>query len=491
MSDHPKHIGRRVNSLGKFSYFNCLMRPVLAFILLFSGSLSVSAQATSVLANTEEAVVLTRDFVFFKDEAGVMTLDEAARSDRFYKVDADLINFNVTSATVWARGRLTARAAGSWYLSVDPMQFSLATFYIRHKHGAWQETPTGTLLRPEERKPSVNHLLFNLELTPGDTVDVLFRIKEYLPVQLHLRAATLEVYLVMFNRMDLYNAVCYGLMIMMMIYNLYLYFVQRKRVYLYYVIYVAASLVFSAGINGHIMYLPQWVKNYAFELVPAFIPITFGVFGVLFTLDLFGDAISKRFRLACKVFIWLALLNLVISATPFKYFAQHMLQIMGLLLSVVCIGSGVSALRAKHASATYYLLGFGAYTLTLGYLILSGQNIVPNSAFVVHALITGSAIESIMLSFAAGDKLKHSEKEKERAQEEALRQAQENARIIREQNVMLEQKVKERTLELAEKNKEILDSIHYASRIQRTLLPADSYIEKRLAALRQGKRKEQ
>lgn len=100
-------------------------------------------------------------------------------------------------------------------------------------------------------------------------------------------------------------------------------------------------------------------------------------------------------------------------------------------------------------------------------------------------------IESIMLSFAAADKLKHSEKAKEKAQADSLRQAEENARLVREQNAMLEQKVQERTLELAEKNKEILDSIHYASRIQRSLLPTDTYIEKRLDLLCNARRKAQ
>ena len=54
---------------------------------------------------------------------------------------------------------------------------------------------------------------------------------------------------------------------------------------------------------------------------------------------------------------------------------------------------------------------------------------------------------------------------------------------VRERNLLhekaiLEQKVKERTSELAEKNKEITDSINYAQNIQRAILPAITSIEK-------------
>jgi serine phosphatase RsbU (regulator of sigma subunit) len=83
-----------------------------------------------------------------------------------------------------------------------------------------------------------------------------------------------------------------------------------------------------------------------------------------------------------------------------------------------------------------------------------------------------------MLSFALGDKMKMFLLEKEEAQRSAFLQLKENERLVREQNVFLEQKVQERTTELVEKNKEILDSIHYARRIQSTLLAQEQFVKK-------------
>jgi hypothetical protein len=56
-------------------------------------------------------------------------------------------------------------------------------------------------------------------------------------------------------------------------------------------------------------------------------------------------------------------------------------------------------------------------------------------------------------------------------------------RITREQKVIIEdqkQKVDEAYEELFEKNKEIIDSITYARRIQRALMPSDKYVERLL-----------
>lgn len=41
--------------------------------------------------------------------------------------------------------------------------------------------------------------------------------------------------------------------------------------------------------------------------------------------------------------------------------------------------------------------------------------------------------------------------------------------------------------ELSTKNKEVLDSIHYAKRIQNSLMPTDKYIDKNLGQLKKNK----
>lgn len=67
----------------------------------------------------------------------------------------------------------------------------------------------------------------------------------------------------------------------------------------------------------------------------------------------------------------------------------------------------------------------------------------------------GSAVEAILLSIALADRINILKREKEESQAEALRISQENEKLVREQNVILEQKVKERTLALEQTNNEL------------------------------------
>jgi serine phosphatase RsbU (regulator of sigma subunit) len=66
--------------------------------------------------------------------------------------------------------------------------------------------------------------------------------------------------------------------------------------------------------------------------------------------------------------------------------------------------------------------------------------------------------------------------EVEHLSEQMLQQEKEKKKILRDQNIVLEQQVAERTLELSQKNKDITDSINYAQRIQRALLAGEEML---------------
>ena len=99
----------------------------------------------------------------------------------------------------------------------------------------------------------------------------------------------------------------------------------------------------------------------------------------------------------------------------------------------------------------------------------------------------GATIEAVVLSFAIGDKMNSAMKDKVLADQQRLIALEENDKIVREQNAMLELKVNVRTSEIKtqksiieEKNKDILDSIQYAKRIQSALLASETLLNENL-----------
>ena len=452
---------------------------IISWVLFLVSSFS-KAQNVYTLVPDKEPERISNRFLYFADEKNSLTPNDVVRSDAFKPTNDDVPNYDVVKATIWGKIKLTCKEEEQWYLSFDPPTYNVVSVFQKTGNENWKEKKEGNAIAPEFKTIPVNHLFFQLDLHPGDTVLVLFKLHDYYPIQIDIKVGTLKSFVAPFHNTDLYNSICYGIILMMLLYNLYLFITQRERAYIFYVLYVFFSLSFSAYLGGYSLHFPYFLLE-MFRVAPALPPCAFSFFLLLFTMELFKGMLPRWLKTIIYVTVCVSLVTVVFSIMDYKHLAYILLHVLGLLLGILCITSAIIALRKKNSSAKFYLVGVGAYVAGLAYLILSGGHVFSGSVMAAFkAITTGSTIESIMLSFALGDKMKFLLREKEIAQQDALYQAKENERLVKEQNIFLEQKVKERTAELAEKNKEVLDSIHYASRIQNTLLAHESFIQQHL-----------
>lgn len=85
----------------------------------------------------------------------------------------------------------------------------------------------------------------------------------------------------------------------------------------------------------------------------------------------------------------------------------------------------------------------------------------------------GSSIEVTLLSFALADRINIYKMEKEASQAEALRISKENEHLVREQNILLEAKVAERTLEMQKANQNLNVALQDLKATQSQLVEAE------------------
>jgi two-component system, sensor histidine kinase LadS len=463
----------------RFSVLNKLKNRFTPFLFLFLLQFLCKGQSVYTAEITSKPQRISNKFVYLKDESNLLSFDEVLKSKDFQAVPGEVPNFNITSATIWGKVFLTPVENSNWYLSLDPASYSNVTFYQKKGNTAWEELSSGITNLNANAPLIVNHFFIKLNLVKGDTTLLLFKLKDVSPIQIDIKIGPLDSFIVGLHNIALYDGICIGTLLLMIIYNTFLYVSNREKVYLYYLFYILFSLTFSILMCGNIFHFPYAIK-WLIREVPVLLQIGFGVFGLLFTVKFLAIRPGSVLYKTIRIFIILAVIELFFSISPFKKEALIFLQIMGGVLTVLSLWAGFSALKQKKTGAGYYLLGFGAYAISLIFLILSSQNLFPMTDFTWHVLLTGSGIEAVMLSFALGDKMKVLQLEKTEAQDNTLKALQENERIIKEQNVFLETKVKERTIELAEKNKEITDSINYARRIQDGILPPEEEIQKGL-----------
>lgn len=276
------------------------------------------------------------------------------------------------------------------------------------------------------------------------------------------------------NEQFLYG-IYYGLCLFSLILNLFIYSRIRERSTLMYLFYLTGLIFLQLSINGH-GYQYLWGNSpYLANHSPAMAASISVFFLVLFTQSFLKTYkyLPKAHRIL-NVSAVVILLNLFFSLLPqTNSFSILSINIITLPLNLFILPVAFVIFKKKFRPARFFLLAFLILILSAIAFILRNFGILPNSFFTDYSLQIGSILEVTLLTFAIVDRFKS-------FKNEALLRLEELNKLQAEQNERLEKEVLERTQEINRqktlieiKNKETLDSINYAKRIQKALIPSE------------------
>ncbi len=295
----------------------------------------------------------------------------------------------------------------------------------------------------------------------------------------------------------------------LVIYNLLLYLSVKDKAYFYYVVYLFGLCIYMASINGVAF---QFVYP-SIPQITTFVPNVSIIVGMINALY-FGYYFLKADELLPKIykkiidfltiFGWLIALGIVVTPgwnPNLLLLLFNITAILVLVIAVFLITMGVHCFMKGSRPAMFFLIAWG--TVVVSALIYVAHLFgFPISVDFSNATVRlGVISEAFILSFGLSDKIKNTEREKRKMQAE-------NLKLVQEQNTMLEEKVTERTQQLSESNEElnqtneelqvtleslnnyknelevinknVTDSIHYAQRIQASILPTYQEINQHL-----------
>ncbi len=129
------------------------------------------------------------------------------------------------------------------------------------------------------------------------------------------------------------------------------------------------------------------------------------------------------------------------------------MQVLTLTGAIFALAAAYYVYFKKHFKpAGYYLVAWSVLLFGVILFIMKDYSIIPYNNFTIYLLQITSSIEVMLLSFALADKINFFKKENEVAQAQALNASLENQKLIKEQNIVLEKRVQERTEELQSAN---------------------------------------
>ena len=362
--------------------------------------------------------------------------------------------------------------------------------FFRSGDAPWAETDFGDKY-PFAQRP-LPHRLFVVPVTfEAEAVqEFIFRVETSSSMQFPLSLWLERDFFLNDQNQILGMGLYYGIMLIMVLYNLFVFLSVREANYLYYVLYVGCMAGFLASLQGiSFQYLWPDAISWNDQSIVVFLA------GVVF----FAAVFTRHF-LRLKNIVWInnAFKLVIVSALAIAFFsnfiAYHTMIRVLIVTAMVGIGlaiyAGIRRWGEGVSAARYYTIAWSSMLLGGVILALNKFNFIPRNIFTENIVQFGSALEVILLSFALADRLNQEKRERyeaqlsafehekvaRHAQEEALeqeryaRQAQEKAleherqareaqsralEIQKQATETLEQRVKERTLELENANRQL------------------------------------
>ena len=325
-----------------------------------------------------------------------------------------------------------------------------------------------------QREVTDVNFTFNLQLRPGDTAQYYISIISdrnlVMPMLVGTRAAIDEA-----SDNNVFTIGTYfGILLVIFFYNLFLYFSVNDRSYLTYIVYIfflGMSQLTSSGFGFRYIwpYHPAW-NQYILVFFSNMVCIT----AIIFAVD-FLQIRKYTPKVMWAVGYFLTTYTFAIGANLLGYnkFSINILNINGILMGIMLIPASAYIAKKGFRTAYFYLVAWSLVFLGLIAWALKNYGVIPSNQLTNYVLYIGSSLEAILLSIALGDKINVLKKEKQLSQEQALEISLENERLVREQNLILEARVHERTIELEDTNRSLNDTVENLKATQSQLVEAE------------------
>ena len=371
---------------------------------------------------------------YLRDEAGQFALEDVRFNHKWQSWDRGVPYFGYDDATIWLRFSIlnSTRLELDSILDIEFSSLdSVQVFLISNPVGSvFQDAVIEQFVMgdhlPFSQRP-IQHRYFSvpLALAADSHSDI------YLRVQSH---NTLMVPMTLYERATFYqqrqrelvgHGIYFGVLLVMVLYNLFIYLGVRHPSYLYYAGSVAGVALFMATLEG-VGFQYLW-PNYP-ALNNWVLLVSVGVYGV-FAMPFTQSLLHLRFNNP-RCFRWIRAMAIlfVVGASsvfwlPFQWAAMFC-AVLCLASSVIGLRAGILSWQRGQIEARYHLLANLVILIGGSIFLVHKQGLLGLNSLTDNVLPIGFMFLVVLFSFALADRINQERRQKFTAQRQALKNEQ-------------------------------------------------------------------
>ncbi len=289
---------------------------------------------------------------------------------------------------------------------------------------------------------------YRLPLAQGQEAFVLYRIQSTSALLGNAEVATIQAFTSNLIVDHTLLSLCWGVMIVMILYHLFLWWSMRHSIYLWYSAYILMNLISQTALQGQFYQIAGQISPYITRATNVYSALT-----LILLLTYTSQFLSlKRYSLGAQRYLQgltLAVLAIMLIIPTAGWVTYNKISNMSTFFtSVSILVVALIALKNGQKAARFYIFAFTVLLASVAVFVLKNLGVVPPYTLLNFALPFGSALQVTLMSLALGDRMRMIEEAaKERDRQHALEEAKHKAEVI-ELNASLERKVAEQTRDI-------------------------------------------
>ncbi|KRW62772.1 hybrid sensor histidine kinase/response regulator [Pseudomonas sp. TTU2014-080ASC] len=420
--------------------------PYIVLCLLLM--LPVWAQAV-VFDETTRVLPLGQKMMVFEDVRGDTTIEDVTSSTmqrQFRRHPVQTLNAGLSSSVFWVRVDLEYQPTGAgqthpWWLVLSYPPLDDVRLYMADADGHFRlREQTGDTLPYSSRNIKRGNYVFELQLEPGRTQTVYLRIQTQGVLLVPLNLWSPKAYLEELPVWHYLLGGFFGILVVMTVYNLFIFISVRDISYLYYILYISSFGLYLMTLKGLSTEL-LWPES------PAWVNMSMPFW--IASSCLFGAQFVRKFLHMSEHSIWMdrfLIFMMTVSAIIMlmSLVADYRLpMLLATYLTLICTITGficgVMAWLKGMRVARYFIIAWTA--MLIGSLVsaLMGIGVVPSNILTMNSSQIGCVLEVSLLSLALADRINGMKEERARILQETSIKLEALNRELADNNILKDQ----------------------------------------------------
>ncbi|MCG8671761.1 MAG: diguanylate cyclase [Pseudomonadales bacterium] len=410
------------NFFSKFGFQ--LLRAIVPFLGLVFG-MTANASDLVQLSQSSNRVDMSNNQIWhweqMSDDLPDLPLQARINRANWWLVERATPNLGYSRESHWFKFRVqNLDSLDDWFLVLEYPLVRAIDIFVLNELGVQQVFQAGDRFEYAARSIDHRDYIFPIDIRLGEEFDVVIRVKSDYAIQLPVYFAEQRYFWKQDAFKTLLHGLFFGFLLLMVLYNCFLFFATRDVSYLYYVLFTSFVGLFQLGQQGFgFQYFWPTHIWWQHRVVPASAAMAF-VFAALFVQTFLNTPKwSPQSHRMLSVFAMLGLGVSVITLVFDAHLAQIINAYLGVFGAIAMLVVGALIWKKGVKAARYFVLAWLVFIVSI--LLFAGNKLglLPRNVWTEYCIQLGTALELSLLSFALADRINSTRREHEHLLQEA------------------------------------------------------------------------